>query len=349
MAKSKRVRWECPNGLHPGKLGSTRPKADATVRFCLDCSEIEGVLVQRVVPSLERTRAKGKERSRKKSEAKKAREAEPFTVEGVDVRVELKRMIKAIGMKRAPRLKVYRTNKRHTTGRAWSSGRIHLSMPKDCTRLSGITLLIHELAHHILFWNYRLDGVTRQDRGDRRTSHGPEFLQTMKAIALATYGVDCSVDLGASYHDLHKNIREALKGSAWFKRTEEKAQDHRKTFEAKAAKTKTRKEIEYGPNQFRITPSVVNEVVMCSFDTITPEDESDPRGGLREWFDENTEMVRQAYVLTIPDTPDDHKMANIFAGELQHTHGLSWEAPARVQNALEDLHHNIRDFLRSTQ
>lgn len=57
MAKAKRVRWECPNGLHPGVLGSTRPLANSTVRFCLPCSEAAGVLVRRVAPALERKRA----------------------------------------------------------------------------------------------------------------------------------------------------------------------------------------------------------------------------------------------------------------------------------------------------
>lgn len=57
MAKAKRVRWECPDGLHPGVLGSTRPPADATVRFCLDCSADSGRLVKRTAPALERKRA----------------------------------------------------------------------------------------------------------------------------------------------------------------------------------------------------------------------------------------------------------------------------------------------------
>ena len=68
MAKSKRVRWECPNGQHPGVLGSTRPALDSTVRFCLPCSEEEGKLVRRVAPALERKRAASAVRTQAKQQ-----------------------------------------------------------------------------------------------------------------------------------------------------------------------------------------------------------------------------------------------------------------------------------------
>lgn len=54
----KRVRWECPRGLHPGVLGGSRPKKNAIVRYCLRCSEDAGELVERVAPALERQRAR---------------------------------------------------------------------------------------------------------------------------------------------------------------------------------------------------------------------------------------------------------------------------------------------------
>lgn len=57
MAKAKRVRWECPYGLHPAALGSTRPARDATVRFCLPCSVNAERLVPRTAPALDRERA----------------------------------------------------------------------------------------------------------------------------------------------------------------------------------------------------------------------------------------------------------------------------------------------------
>lgn len=73
MAKAKRIRWDCPNGLHAGVLGSTRPPADATVRFCLLCSEESGRLVPRVAPALERKRTVRRERQ--SSKAQREREA----------------------------------------------------------------------------------------------------------------------------------------------------------------------------------------------------------------------------------------------------------------------------------
>lgn len=57
MSAAKRVRWECPHGLHAGELGSTRPRKNATVRFCWACSQEAGVLVERVAPALERKRS----------------------------------------------------------------------------------------------------------------------------------------------------------------------------------------------------------------------------------------------------------------------------------------------------
>lgn len=56
MAKARRVKWECPHGLHPAVLGSTRPAREATVRFCWACSEEAGVLVRRRAPVLEARR-----------------------------------------------------------------------------------------------------------------------------------------------------------------------------------------------------------------------------------------------------------------------------------------------------
>lgn len=53
---AKRIRWECPHGLHPGVLASSRPRKNATARYCLPCSEEAGVLVERTAPALERKR-----------------------------------------------------------------------------------------------------------------------------------------------------------------------------------------------------------------------------------------------------------------------------------------------------
>jgi len=44
MAKPKRKRWSCPTGDHPGVLGPGRPRANNIVRYCLPCSEKDGVI-----------------------------------------------------------------------------------------------------------------------------------------------------------------------------------------------------------------------------------------------------------------------------------------------------------------
>jgi hypothetical protein len=302
------------------------------------------VLVERIVPALERKRSKGKERSRKKSAAKAERDAKPYMVEGTDIRDELKRCCGPKGLNRrgVPKLSVYRTNKLHTTGRAWHSGRIHLSMPVDCTRVGAVILLIHELAHHGLFWGKILDGVTEtQDPGDRRTSHGPQFLQTMSVLARQVYGVDPSLDESAPYHDFHRNLRASLKVSAWYERTQAKA-------DAVTRKMKPRKKAELAPNQFRIGSAMMEEIQCSSFDTIdtsTNPNDQDSRIGLDDWFYENAigEVTR---VLTIPNTKKDLEMAHIFKNEVEHARGLAWARPSRSR-ALDNLEMALRDFLGS--
>lgn len=76
MAKAKRVRWECPNGLHPGVLASTRPARNATARFCLPCSEEAGVLVERSAPALERRRSQKTVARQTKAERERERARE---------------------------------------------------------------------------------------------------------------------------------------------------------------------------------------------------------------------------------------------------------------------------------
>lgn len=79
MAAAKRIRWECPNGLHPGVLASSRPRKNATARYCLACSETAGVLVERTAPALERKRnaktaVREEKRARERAAAAEARE-----------------------------------------------------------------------------------------------------------------------------------------------------------------------------------------------------------------------------------------------------------------------------------
>lgn len=142
---AKRVRWECPAGEHPGVLGSTRPLADATVRYCLPCSEAEGRLVKRVAPALERKRAAktAVATERRKSKAEREREAKRAErvlvvreVDGslgeVDVRRTVDRMMRLPALREfserscpyyglsAPDVTLRRSrSKNYTSGHAW--------------------------------------------------------------------------------------------------------------------------------------------------------------------------------------------------------------------------------------
>jgi hypothetical protein len=102
---TKRVRWECPTGKHPGVLASTRPTKDSIVRYCLSCSVETGKLALRIAPALERKRSAAAESAAAKAKVKRARAAaakakkkaaenERYMVEGVDLRVEYRKLLK---------------------------------------------------------------------------------------------------------------------------------------------------------------------------------------------------------------------------------------------------------------
>lgn len=88
-----RVRWACPNGC-PAVLGSTRPRRDDVVRYCLTCSARTGRLVGRTAPVLERARQEQVARTKARDAAARGREqaavAARYTVAGVDLREALR-------------------------------------------------------------------------------------------------------------------------------------------------------------------------------------------------------------------------------------------------------------------
>lgn len=90
---TKRVRWECPNGC-AGVLGSSRPRTDDVVRYCLICSAATGCLVKRSAPALERRRAARKAlKARKRAQsAERTRERANiyYIVGGTDLREVLR-------------------------------------------------------------------------------------------------------------------------------------------------------------------------------------------------------------------------------------------------------------------
>lgn len=200
MTAAKRVRWACPTGTHPGVLASTRPRRDDLVRYCLQCSIATGRLVERVAPALERRRAAAAERAAGTAKAKRAarsaalaraRAAETarYTVEGLDLRVELERIRRLplfVGTRvarMAPGFTVTRcrTAPRTCVGRAWpSEHRIHLSLWPTISRAKACATLVHELTH---LW------VGRDNR-DSKAWHGEAFQRAMRAAFKAAYGIE---------------------------------------------------------------------------------------------------------------------------------------------------------------
>jgi hypothetical protein len=88
MPTRKRYRWECPNGC-PGVLGSSRPRKDDVVRYCLKCSAHTGRLVERTAPALDKQRAARLEQraqtALRKAHKDRAKRTAYFTVDGVNM------------------------------------------------------------------------------------------------------------------------------------------------------------------------------------------------------------------------------------------------------------------------
>lgn len=198
--KPPRVRWQCPNGIHPGVLGSRRPRRDDIIRYCLPCSEKTGRLVERVAPALERERDSGAERAATKAKAKRQRDAatrerkrqaetERYTVEGVDLREELKRLarLRAFGGRSGPLVTnppTFDISRRTVMPRStlgWASpwdNRLVVSTWPGMTLADAKETLVHELAHLVV-------GKDRMSQ----SWHGKEFQRVMDAAFREAYKV----------------------------------------------------------------------------------------------------------------------------------------------------------------
>lgn len=170
---ARRVRWECPAGIHPAVLGSTRPRKNATVRYCLPCSEAGGELVERVAPALERQRAaktavahkRNERRSEKARAAKRSRSVlEVREVDGtrgeLDIRRTLEKMIRLPVLRdlaerycpyahlRAPEVTLRRSRTQGYSGHAhYYTWGFVVTASADPSRESFEELLLHELVH----------------------------------------------------------------------------------------------------------------------------------------------------------------------------------------------------------
>jgi hypothetical protein len=64
-----RKRWECPAGQHPAVLAPQRLRRKDIRRYCLPCSMSSGLLVERVLPTLEKKRTERAARGREQRKA----------------------------------------------------------------------------------------------------------------------------------------------------------------------------------------------------------------------------------------------------------------------------------------
>lgn len=218
MSNTKQVRWGCPNDLHPGVLASTRPPKDSLIRYCLPCSEKTGRLVLRVAPTLERQRAASATASAAKAAAKRTREAkarkrrklaenERYTVDSVDLRDEMKRLVKlrAFGgrdgrlFKSPPELTISKRScypaSRLGFAEPWRN-RISICTYPGQTLADARETLVHELTHIAV-------GQSR----DHVSWHGPGFHEKMTAAFKEAYKV---LPIGVRNNSYHGRYAAAL-------------------------------------------------------------------------------------------------------------------------------------------
>lgn len=199
MTKPKRVRWDCPDGKHPGVLGPSKPRRDSIVRYCLPCSEESGRLVERVAPAVDRQRQASAERSAEKAKAKRQRDAAKrrarqeredarYVVDGLDLKAEMRRLVKLRTFggsqgrmaKRPPELHVRQCQRKPSSvyGRAWwHENRISVSTWPGQSLHDLQETLLHELVHI----------YTRTDEVGK--AHGDKFFETMDKAFMEAYGL----------------------------------------------------------------------------------------------------------------------------------------------------------------
>lgn len=229
MAKSRRIRWECPNGLHASVLGSTRPPLDATVRFCWSCSQESGRLVKRVAPALEAKRAAGAQRSAAKAKAKTERERQaaiaavsaPVTDDDEPVRVDrLLREAWALKTRRTeapnlvmPDLTVRRGGKPYTSGHTHYAGHIVVTIGRVDTA-DVIAIVLHEAAHDVAEESGRrrrrkVGATVNPGRG-----HGALFRSIFRGMVADWTGVTPPTGEGLDKYEFHVAMERHIRDVA---------------------------------------------------------------------------------------------------------------------------------------
>lgn len=161
--------WECPT-CGDRKRGLTKPRLDATIRFCLGCSAKSDHLVPRVCTTVERAKVA-------KKINRELREEERSFWGGVDLREVWKLMLQLPGiperlLRKKPTMKVRRcTIRPRQVGTAWyEEHRVQVSVWKNRPLSHVVETLIHELAHLVTYAEAEVTG------------HGPRFQRTLEAL-----------------------------------------------------------------------------------------------------------------------------------------------------------------------
>ena len=209
MSVPKRVRWACPNGC-PAVLASSRPRRDDVARYCLACSAKTGRLVLRVAPALETKRASKAATAKAKKAAAATRTAERetahFTVHGVDLREELRKLwalpiarelrAKLHPQRRIPPPDLIVTNRPKGTNlydvADWRKHTIRINRIPGHDMFTVRDTLAHELAHILA----------------PQARHGTAWKTAYRLLCEQAYGVRPRVD-DRFIHETHTKMRTA--------------------------------------------------------------------------------------------------------------------------------------------
>lgn len=213
MSKPKRKRWDCPNGEHAGVLAPGRLRKIDVRRYCLDCSVDAGVLVERTCKANAKKAEASKARSSRKAQSKrsaqarareqaKQRQRDREVINGIDIAREVDRVwahaLKLQGenmhRRKVPMLSVSRRSDGATSGRAWSSGRIHLSIGEGASRPRIVGVIAHEVAHHMAW-------------GD---DHNDRFWSCLAELVLEAYGTEPARLMAGKHWEKQRAIEDGI-------------------------------------------------------------------------------------------------------------------------------------------
>jgi hypothetical protein len=150
-----------------------------------------GRLVRRSCPAREAAAERARTKAAKAKAAKAAREALPWMVGGLDMRVEIRRVLRAAGIDDTPEgyfagadgKRAWRRTNRHTyaTGHAYGH-RVTMTVGL-CTAAAAVSVILHEVAHNVAGCHHM---------------HDREWQRTYAWLARKAYGLSISSDWGTT-------------------------------------------------------------------------------------------------------------------------------------------------------